>query len=703
MELFKLFGTIAINGEAEAKRILDDIANKADNLAKKVSDKLDLKVKADASAAEREFESLSTTIAAQERVLEALKRDYSAVVLEQGKNSKSARSLAKEIKSVSGELQENRTKLQNADSAADKFDRTLNDLGNNARNTANGGFTVLKGAMANLVSQGFSRLIQAGSQLVQSAMGYNSSMEQYNTSFTVMTGSAEKAAEVTSRLGDIAATTPFELTDLADTTQLLMNYGLTADEAIERMTMLGDISQGNADKMNRIGMAYGQMSSAGKVHLEDVKQMIEAGFNPLQEISQTTGESMESLYERISKGKISVDEITQSMVRSTSEGGKYFGSMDMQSQTLQGRLSTLKDTVNASLGTALGGAMSRLSEEILPKVTAAIEKIDWEALGAKIAEVADKIIDLGLWVVDNWEIVEAGLVAIGAAILAWKVVGLIQSISAALKGMTIAQAALNLVMSMNPIGLIVAAIAALVAAFIVLWKKCDGFRNFWINLWDKIKGAFKTAVDWCKNALSKMAEFFSSKFNAIKEKATSIFSKVKEAITKPVEKARDAVKKVIDKIKGFFSFKWSLPKLKVPKFTITPAGWKVGDLLKGVKPKLSVKWHADAMKNGLIMDKPTLFGMDSAGRIHGAGEVGSETLVGTNSLLDMIGGAVRQETTALSSRMERIIELLAMFFPQIIELMGYDIVLDDGVLVGRLAPKINEKLHEIKSRNARGG
>ena len=83
--------------------------------------------------------------------------------------------------------------------------------------------------------------------------------------------------------------------------------------------MLGDISQGSADKMSRIAMAYGQMSSAGKVQLEDVKQMIEAGFNPLQEISESTGESMESLYDRISKGTLSVDEITASMERATSK------------------------------------------------------------------------------------------------------------------------------------------------------------------------------------------------------------------------------------------------------------------------------------------------------------------------------------------------------------------------------------------------
>lgn len=111
--------------------------------------------------------------------------------------------------------------------------------------------------------------------LIGFGVKYNAEIEQLQTSFEVMTGSAEKAKDVISELQKIGAETPFETKDLAEVTQLLMNYGLTADDAISKMQMLGDISQGNSEKMSRIAMAYGQMSSAGKVYLEDVKQMIE--------------------------------------------------------------------------------------------------------------------------------------------------------------------------------------------------------------------------------------------------------------------------------------------------------------------------------------------------------------------------------------------------------------------------------------------
>ena len=204
--------------------------------------------------------------------------------------------------------------------------------------------------------------------VAKKGIDYNATMESYRTSFEVMTGSAEKAAEVVERLRKMGAETPFETTDLVQTTQLLMQYGFTADDAISKMSMLGDIAQGNREAMNSIAMGYAQMSSAGKVNLQDIKQMINGGFNPLQEISERTGESMASLYDRISKGTMSIDEITQSMVNATSEGGKFYQSMEKQSQTLSGQLATLQDNANELLGSITSGMAENLSNELLPMV-----------------------------------------------------------------------------------------------------------------------------------------------------------------------------------------------------------------------------------------------------------------------------------------------------------------------------------------------
>ena len=244
------------------------------------------------------------------------------------------------------------------------FEKGTSKLGN----ILNSGLGHLAG---DLMSKGLDAIVGLG----KAAMTYNADIEQYATSFEVMTGSAEKATQVVEELKKVGAETPFELKDLADTTQLLMNYGFTADDAIGKMMMLGDISQGSAEKMSRIATAYGQMSSAGKVSLEDVKQMIEARFNPLQEISESTGESIESLYDRISKGTISVDEITASMERATSEGGKYFQSMEKQSQTFNGLMSTLSDTAMQLLGEIVMPISSAMTDTLLPAAITTLEQL----------------------------------------------------------------------------------------------------------------------------------------------------------------------------------------------------------------------------------------------------------------------------------------------------------------------------------------
>lgn len=108
-----------------------------------------------------------------------------------------------------------------------------------------------------------------------SAVNYNASMEQYATSFEVMTGSAEKSEEVMTRLKELGAKTPFEFEDLAKSTQTLMAFGFTADEAIEQFSMLGDISQGDAQKLDTFSNSLGKMQSSGKVTLESLNMMID--------------------------------------------------------------------------------------------------------------------------------------------------------------------------------------------------------------------------------------------------------------------------------------------------------------------------------------------------------------------------------------------------------------------------------------------
>lgn len=150
------------------------------------------------------------------------------------------------------------------------FRKTLSGLGGAVRKTASGLTTALRG-----VTMATGALSAAWSAVGVVGVRYNASIEQMRTSFEVMTGNAEKGAEILQRIRKLGAETPFETEGLAETVQLLMNYNLTADESIDVMKMLGDVAQGNQDKLTRIATAYGQMRSAGKVMLEDIKQMID--------------------------------------------------------------------------------------------------------------------------------------------------------------------------------------------------------------------------------------------------------------------------------------------------------------------------------------------------------------------------------------------------------------------------------------------
>ena len=388
--------------------------------------------------------------------------------------------------------------IKDAEKSAGNFQKTIGDMGKKLSSA--GKSLKSAGKKITMATTAFAGIAAIG-------VKYNATMETYATSFEVMTGSAEKAAEVVDELKDIAASTPFEMPELAETTQLLMNYGFTADDALDKMQMLGDISQGSAEKMNRIATAYGQMSSAGKVSLEDVKQMIEAGFNPLQEISESTGESMESLYDRISAGTISVDEITASMQRSTSEGGRYFQSMEKQSLTFSGQMSTLKDNVQGLLGNVTSGIFEKLAQDVLPKinevlttVNTAFEEGGFQGVLDAIGEmspaldgVITKIQSFSTFL-QNLGISPAAFAGIVAAIgPAITVVGTlvrgiggistaISGISTAISGISTAVSGLGGIKGIftaltGPVGLTVTAIMGLVAAFSYLMATNDGFRE----------------------------------------------------------------------------------------------------------------------------------------------------------------------------------------------------------------------------------
>lgn len=372
--------------------------------------------------------------------------------------------------------------------------------------------------------------------IASSAIAYNGTIEQYQTSFETMTGSASKASDIMIKLKDIITKTPFDMPQLAETTQLLMNYGFGADDAMSKMTMLGNISQGNSDKMNQLANAYGQMFSSGKVTTEGIQEMINAGFNPLQEISNSTGESMESLSNRLANGTLSVDEITASMERSTSQGGTYFNSMGNQSDTLNGRMSTLQNTVKDKLGSAFQGLTDILRDYLIPF---AIELLtNWEKYEPIITVLAIIIGTLTVaYIAYN---VQQTLATAGLTL--WQSVALVASSVTTALG-----AAFTFLTS--PLGLVILAIGAIIAIGYLLINHWTEIKAFALDTWSSIISIFQT-----------FDEFLTGVFNTDWTTCFGSFGNILNAFFANASNIWESIKQVfqgvINFVKGVFTGDW---------------------------------------------------------------------------------------------------------------------------------------------------
>ena len=208
----------------------------------------------------------------------------------------------------------------------------------------------------------------------QNALKASSDFEQAQVAFGVMLGDAEKASRLVNQLQDMANVTPFETQDLLDASRVLLNFGIQLEDLLPDLQMLGDISGGNREKMRSMTLAFAQMSSAGRLMGQDMLQMVNAGFNPLQQISEETGKSMAVLKKEMEEGKISVDMVQQAFKNATTEGGRFHGMMEQQSQTLEGVTSTMSDAYTLMTRSISDMALPAIKEQIV-ETTKLIEKI----------------------------------------------------------------------------------------------------------------------------------------------------------------------------------------------------------------------------------------------------------------------------------------------------------------------------------------
>ena len=371
-------------------------------------------------------------------------------------------------------------------------------------------WTVAAGQMiADFAKQASSKL----AEVVKSGVDYNATMESYLTNFKVMLGSEEAAATKLSEIRKMAASTPFSLDDLTSGTQTLLQFGIAADDTTGVLQRLGDISLGNAEKLQTLTRAYGKMSSAQKVTLENVNMMIDAGFNPLNQICDATGESMSDLYKRISDGKVSFSELEAAVEAATSQGGQFYNGMLEASQTFSGRMSTLKDNVSALTGELTSGLFAALGDLVVKLNEVVVSFLDSDEKMAQLKETIG--------------IATAVVAAAGTAFLTYKgyvaaataievvhtaattaMTAAHKAAEAGATGLAVAQAGLNAVLKANPIGLVVSLLAALAAGLVTAYKTSETFRNAVSSAFASVKkiaqNAIGTVVDWINELVAKI-------------------------------------------------------------------------------------------------------------------------------------------------------------------------------------------------------
>lgn len=359
---------------------------------------------------------------------------------------------------------------------------------------------------------------------------------------------------------------------------------------------------------------------------------------------------------------------------------------------------TNKDVMDAHRANEkLSDAFARLGAVGEPILTAIKTKVAEMVSAAvpKLESFIQKVKDLKKWIKDNQNTIDAWVaviigatVSISAFLLVLKWSAIMSAATKAVKSCRAAILLFNAALRTNPIGLVVSLLAGLVAAFVYLWNNNKGFRQFWIDMWAKIKSACGSAVNWCKNKFND----FKSAVGVVK----TAFNNIKNAISDKLEEARKKVKSVIDKIKGFFPL--SIGKIfsnfKIPKISVSAGKAPFGIAGKGKLPSFNVKWNAE----GGILTKPTIFGM-SGNTLLGGGEAGKEAVAPIDLLQGYVSAAVRAENEGIRATL---IEQNRMMMDFLARIIPKGVMLDSGALVGELTPAIDMQLSDRLAHAQRG-
>lgn len=319
------------------------------------------------SETKKTVSSLSGEYSKAAKAVVELTRRYNESVGKTGKASSETKNLKTMLSQAEAQLRATTTALKAASNGMEGFASSTDKASSKSLAGAIAQGTIMAGIFSKL----YAAALSAAEGFISSGIEYNAQIEKYTTGFTNMLGSAEAAQQVMSQIQEDAAKTPFDVESLTKANQYLISAGENASYARNTIMALGDAvsaTGGGNDELNRMSQNLQQIANTGKATTADIKQFAYAGIDVYGILADYTGKSTTE----VQNMTISYDLLTQALQAASEEGGRYYNSMDTQSQTMNGRVSTLKDNVSqlaglltGDLSSGIGVAIGKLNDMVV--------------------------------------------------------------------------------------------------------------------------------------------------------------------------------------------------------------------------------------------------------------------------------------------------------------------------------------------------
>ena len=316
-------------------------------------------------------------------------------------------------------------------------------------------------------------------------------MEAENTAvaFRTLLGSQEASKKMLDSIAALDAKKVYGLDTVQEAAKQMLNFGVESEKVLSYLGQLGDIAGGDRQKLASLGLVFGQVTAAGKLSGQDLLQFINAGFNPLKELEALTGKTYGELQDLMGKGAISADMVAAAMARATGEGGKFFGMTASLGQSTSAKLQDVMSQITE-------GAL-KIYEQLSPLILDVISL--FQKIVPPVMTVVQFVVGAVLKVVTwikAWKS-ELGLLAVvvgtffamvqAKTLILFGLVKVLTFVKTAITTLTVVWRYLNIALTVNPIGIIIALIGALAAAVIYCWNEFAGFRAFLMTAWDTLK------------------------------------------------------------------------------------------------------------------------------------------------------------------------------------------------------------------------